>query len=303
MPSANETLRRAAGEIGYSRWDDPAPGTKYGRHWASELGFPYLGTNGVPFCDMGLNWVLDMLGWRPFDGAGIYSVGATLRQARGRGEVIADKRAARPGDLLVFDWDGVRDGDHIGFCEVNCGSYVQTIEFNTSSGRAGSQGNGGGVHRRTRSWSVVSYAIRPRYTGTSSNPAPPGAPDVVQSFGLEVDGYWGRATTLRLQNVLGCPYRDGEVSRQPGMWRGRIPACTTGWEFAGASGAEPGSQTIAAMQRAMGAPADGFIGPRTINALIKRYMGESGATALDGRLDAASITVKAMQRALNAGRF
>ena len=34
MATASEVLRIAAGEIGYSRWTDPQPGTKYGRWYA-----------------------------------------------------------------------------------------------------------------------------------------------------------------------------------------------------------------------------------------------------------------------------
>ena len=64
-----------------------------------------------------------------------------------------------------------------------------------------------------------------------------------------------------------------------------------------------GSVTIARLQQKLGVTADGLCGKDTINALIKRYQSVSGATVLDGKLDAASVTVKAMQRALNEGRL
>ena len=57
------------------------------------------------------------------------------------------------------------------------------------------------------------------------------------------------------------------------------------------------------MQKKCGVAADGFMGPNTINALIKHFQGTSGATLLDGRLDYPSITVKAMQKALNSNKF
>ena len=44
------------------------------------------------------------------------------------------------------------------------------------------------------------------------------------------------------------------------------------------------------------------IGKNTINALIRRYAKTSGAKA-DGKLDAGSITVKAMQKSLNQNKF
>lgn len=133
-----------------------------------------------------------------------------------------------------------------------------------------------------------------------SAPAPQPAP---KPQGLAVDGYWGEATTLRIQEVLGCPYKDGKISRQNPQHKHRLKACTGGWEFSAPWGEQPGSQTIGAIQRACGVAVDGFIGPDTINALIRHFKAESGAKVEDGKLDAGSLTVKAMQRALNEGRF
>lgn len=89
-------------------------------------------------------------------------------------------------------------------------------------------------------------------------------------------------------------FRDG--------WQGdawRHAACTS---FQHDSSGE-GSVTIARLQQRIGVTADGLCGKDTINALIQRYMPSSGATVLDGKLDAGSITVKAMQRALNRGEL
>ena len=133
-----------------------------------------------------------------------------------------------------------------------------------------------------------------------SAPAPQPAP---KPQGLAVDGYWGEATTRRIQEVLGCPFKDGKISRQNPQHKHRLKACTGGWEFSAPWGEQPGSQTIGAIQRACGVPADGFIGPDTINAMIRHFKAESGAKVEDGKLDAGSLTVKAMQRALNEGRF
>lgn len=120
---------------------------------------------------------------------------------------------------------------------------------------------------------------------------------------LVEDGIWGSATTLRLQQVTGAPYKDGVISRQNPQHKGRLKACTSGWEFVSPAGQAPGSQTISEVQERCGVTADGFIGPDTINALIKHFQAKSGATLLDGQLDYPSPTVKAMQRELNAGRF
>jgi len=116
---------------------------------------------------------------------------------------------------------------------------------------------------------------------------------------LAVDGYWGEKTTLALQEYFGCPWKDGVIS---GQWSGdawRHEACTS-FEH-DCSG--DGSPTVQRMQQRLGVTPDGLCGQDTINALIRRYQAASGATALDGKLDAGSITVKAMQRALNEGSF
>ena len=61
MATASEVLRIAAGEIGYSRWTDPQPGTKYGRWYAQSHG-SYYGASGVPFCAMFVSWVMSRAG-------------------------------------------------------------------------------------------------------------------------------------------------------------------------------------------------------------------------------------------------
>ena len=116
------------------------------------------------------------------------------------------------------------------------------------------------------------------------------------------DGLWGSGTTRRLQEVVGAPYVDGIISRQNAGFRANIPGCTTGWEFT-PGGRVPGSQTISHVQERLGVNADGLIGPNTVNALIRRYKSESGATVEDARLDAPSRTIKAMQERLSDGRF
>lgn len=299
MATASDVLRIASGEVGYSRWTDPEQGTKYGRWYAELTKNPWYGMNGRPYCAMFVSWVLAQAGQKcagfPTAGCGSALAGATKA-----GIVLADKRDARPGDIVIFDWPEVSGRhDHTGFVELNKGSYIQTVEGNTSSGSSGSQGNGGGVYRRTRSWSVVQAIIRPAYGGTPA-PAPSPAPSVRQ---IKVDGIWGEATTKRIQEVLNCPYRDGKISRQNPQHKGRLAGCGTGWEFVAPAGEAPGSPTISAIQKACGVTADGLIGPDTINAIIRHFQPVSGATLFDGRLDCPSITIKAMQTRLNKGQF
>ena len=43
MATPNDVLNIAAKEVGYSRWTDPQPGTKYGRWYAELTKSPYFG--------------------------------------------------------------------------------------------------------------------------------------------------------------------------------------------------------------------------------------------------------------------
>lgn len=277
---AYDALRVAAGEIGYSRWNDPETGTKYGR-WYAEGHGAYFGATGVPFCAMGVSWALAQVGIEPPGGAFAY-VPAGINAARAAGRLVPPHNA-QAGDLVCFDWDDDNEADHIGFVEINAGSYLQTIEFNTSPGSGGSQGNGGGVYRRTRDWDSVAAVIRPAYDQSASTVG-----------GITEDGYWGPRTTAALQEVLGTPI-DGVVSSQEVENRSILRACTDGWEWE----TDPdGSAVIAAMQARLGCPDDGIMGPVTINALSARY-GIEG----DGVLSDPSLTVAAMQAALNNGGF
>lgn len=300
MANANDILRRAAAEIGYCRWDDELAGTIFGRWYAQKTGSSYFGTNGVPFCAMFVSWVFDQCGeeepYLPTAGCG-----TMLARARSAGLVLSDTRNAVPGDVVIFDWGYDDIGhDHVGLVEANRGGYLQTIEGNTT----GADGRSGSVARRTRAFKnngrgrpQIMAVIRPAYNGGSSTTAP------VPDGSLAVDGVWGEATTLKAQQVLNAPYKDGEISRQPQMHLSRHKGCGSGWEYAGWLGEEPGSQTIRMLQEIWGCAADGFFGPDTINAMIRYYQKDSGATALDGVIDYPSITVKAFQRALNDGRI
>lgn len=156
MATASDVLRVAAGEIGYSRWSDPQTGSKYGRWYAAETGSPYFGASGVSYCAMFVSWVLAQVGVRFLYAYCPYIVRDFAARAVGKAE-------ARPGDIVLFDWDGDGEADHVGFVELNRGSYYQTIEGNTSSGASGSQGNGGVVARRTRSVSLVCAVIHLDY--------------------------------------------------------------------------------------------------------------------------------------------
>jgi len=97
------------------------------------------------------------------------SVAQTYAVAKQLGWVVA--KPAR-GDLVCYDFDGDgRFDDHIGIVvkvlSIGPTLTLQTVEGNTSSGVAGSQGDGDGVFLRTRVVSATSVAFV-RIPGTAA---------------------------------------------------------------------------------------------------------------------------------------
>ncbi len=290
MATAGDILALAAAELGYNRYDDEEEGTKYGRWYAATVGDRSFAASGVPFCAMGVSYILAKAGMTPPGGFFAY-VPYGINNARARGRLVPI-RAAVAGDLACFDWDGDGLADHIGFVEANRGSYLQTIEFNTSGSHNGSQSNGGGVYRRTRKWDGICAVIRPEYSNAVGIPM-----GVVAGYQTIPDGWWGTNTTRDLQRAAGTPV-DGVVSDQSSYWRPFLEACQGGWEWVPPA-QSGGSLLICAMQRAMGISVDGVFGAESIAALQDRH-----GIPRDGRLSGPSATVVAMQRALaRTGRF
>lgn len=117
--------------------------------------------------------------------------------------------------------------------------------------------------------------------------------DSTTSDKLTVDGYWGYNTCIALQKYFGT-MKDGMVSHQWSKDKNRHKGCKC-FEH---DSTGKGSQLIKAIQKKLGVTQDGLCGKDTINALEKHY----GITP-DGVLDAPSTTIKAMQKALNEGKF
>ena len=161
MPSADTLLSVARGQIGYSRWDDPEPGTKYGRWYAEKTGEAYYGRSGVPYCAMFVSWCANRAGVSCAGLPGAYC--PTMLQAGVDADDDYSASNAEPGDIVYFDWQSDGVSDHVGIVESNNGEYLTTIEGNTSKGSSGSQSNGGVVARRTRSYSVVKRVVRPKF--------------------------------------------------------------------------------------------------------------------------------------------
>lgn len=292
--NANDVLSIARGEIGYCRWDDNQAGTKYGRWYAQLKNASYYGTSGVPFCAMFVSWVFDQAG---ASCAGIPEAYCPYikNAAKSAGKVI-NSRDAQPGDVVLFQWDSGAV-DHVGIVEKNYGSYIQTIEGNTTiNGRSGSVG------RRTRAWSVVDTVIRPNWGATGAQGGTSGSTSGSTSDGLGDTRYWGPKFTREMQKQLGTT-QDGVVSAQPTSNKRYLPnADTSSWRFT--SNYKGGSDMVKALQRKVGADADGWCGKKTVTALQKWLQGKGysvGASGCDGSLGPA--TCQAVGKALQDSAF
>ena len=111
MSAQSRVLATAAREIGYSRWTDKNRGTKYAREtqpvfWPRDT---WLLANGISYCDIFVTWVFWKALGKAFVTGGGLPAGASYntdyRASKG-GRV--PKSQARPGDVLVFDWNWAR---------------------------------------------------------------------------------------------------------------------------------------------------------------------------------------------------
>ena len=288
MSAQSRVLATAAREIGYSRWTDKKRGTKYAREtqpvfWPQDT---WLLANGISFCDIFVTWVFWKALGKAFVTDGGLPAGASYntdyRASKG-GRI--PKSQARPGDVLVFDWNwATASTNHVGILEkvLPSGNY-QTIEGNTSTGSSGSQSNGGRVARRTRRPGQVRYVIRPNWSKAAAKPAKlvedgrlgTSTVKALQSaLGVKADGRACESTWKALQKKLGN-FVDGVVSNQSyrakELGNGVVDRC---WRFTGRG--SKGSKMVVALQKKLGVKADGI-------------WYES--------------TTLALQKALNAGRF
>lgn len=294
MATSKDCLARASRELGYCRWDDPQAGTKYGRWYAELTKSPYFGTSGIPFCAMGVSYIMDAVEQAC---AGLPTAGVpTIYSGASRaGIIIPNKRSAVPGDIVIFDWSNVYGpNDHVGFVEINRGGTgLQTIEFNTT----GADGRSGSVARKVRGWDVVQCIVRPPWSKGETG----GVEDYLPTA-LAVDGMWGEATTISAQVQAGTPV-DGIVSSQDASWKRYYKGCTSGWEWLQKA---EGSQLIIAIQKTLRdkygqdvGEIDGVAGRLFWRALERA----AGYDADEVGLEYPSNTIRWLQRQLNAGTF
>ena len=148
MKDVNNLLSIANSQIGVTEW--PANSNKvvyntwfYGRQVS---GADY------PWCMAFVQWCFNQNGTPlPFKTA---SCSALLNwYKKNKPKQVVTK--PEPGDIIIYNFG------HTGILEKVVGVNIVAIEGNTSSTNSGSQSNGGGVFRRTRSKNTVTGYIRP----------------------------------------------------------------------------------------------------------------------------------------------
>jgi len=131
----------------------------------------WFGADGQAWCAMFVSYVFAHAGapellknaQTPKGAAQVSKIKAHLKKKGAKQIKPADAIA---GDVVIFDFPGGYETDHVGFIRAKSNAakkQIFTIEGNTSSGVAGSQANGGGVYKRTRSFGVVESIWRPKY--------------------------------------------------------------------------------------------------------------------------------------------
>ncbi len=287
MATADDVLRVAAAEIGYSRWDDPEPGTKYGRWYAQKTGESYYGQSGVPYCAMYTSYVFDESDAECAGLPGAYCP-AMLAEAEAQGRTVPVEQA-QPGDVVYFDWGSDGESDHVGIVVANHGTYLETIEGNTSNTSSGSQSNGGVVARRTRAFGTVCGVVRPNWSDEST-PAPVDGK-------LVVDGAIGKLSVTKWQRQVGVK-ETGVVSGQLEECKGSYPALTS-VTYEGT-----GSELMLAVQRILGVPnPTGVIASGTVSMLQGWLYLHGYSCAADKAGVLGDATAKALQQSLNDGKW
>lgn len=86
---------------------------------------------------------------------------------------------------------------------------------------------------------------------------------------VTVDGWWGKSTTRKAQQIFGT-LKDGIVSNQNNTMQKYLTHClASSWEFVRPEQVKHGSSLIRAIQKASGAAQDGIFGPKSAKAFQK----------------------------------
>jgi len=150
MATAEKVLDVARKELGNTESPAGSNRTKYGK---------WFGLDGYAWCMMFVQWCFAQAGAQKLLPKKTASCGDLMRAAKAAGQWVT--KNFRSGDVVIYDFPGGADTDHTGIIESVTASGVVAIEGNTS--QAGSQSNGGMVCRKTRPYSQIVGAVRPKF--------------------------------------------------------------------------------------------------------------------------------------------
>lgn len=156
MSQISDILALATSQIGY-RADPKTNNNKYNaEYYGYECGYAW--------CVVFVWWVFFHTGNARlfYGGKKTAGCGILWKYYQSLGEIVTTK-IPQPGDLVEFQFEpgAQHEHEHIGICESFDGTYVTTIDGNTSEG--GSQSNGMQVLRRKRHMKYIWGVIRPAY--------------------------------------------------------------------------------------------------------------------------------------------
>ena len=140
---ARDVLNIACGQLGVTESPAGSNRTKYGK---------WLGLDGQPWCMSFVQWCFAQAGTPLPHKTGSCSALLNWYQKNRPECVVKDPQ---PRDIIIYNFG------HTGIVESASTTTITAIEGNTSPGQSGSQDNGGGVFRRTRSKMLVRAYIRP----------------------------------------------------------------------------------------------------------------------------------------------
>lgn len=254
MTTGADVVRIALAEVGYT--EGPNNANKYARDNGQ--------VDNQAWCGSFTDWVLRRAGltgepssvWTP----------SGLIAYRKAGRAIDRNGPVAPGDIVYFDWGGTTDAskvDHVGIVvATRPDGQVETVEGNTSPSSAGSQSNGGGVHRRVRPRHVIAGFGRPAYSA-ASRPTTDPTPDQVAAFRRYAAAILQRDLTKHgnvLRRGMSGP---GVLALQRSLNAVADRRLSEDGQFGPAT-----EQAVRDFQRFLGLGVDGVVGPQTRGALL-----------------------------------
>lgn len=148
MASVKELLAITEKQIGIAEWPTNSNKVKYNTWYYGRE----VSGDAYPWCMAFVQWCYNEAQMKlPYKTASCSALLNWYKQHHP--ECIVSK--PEPGDVVIYDFG------HTGIVESAVIGKITAIEGNTSAGSRGSQDNGGGVYRRTRSTSCVRAFIRP----------------------------------------------------------------------------------------------------------------------------------------------